>query len=107
MADPYPTITFRVNLELKSEEQIGPNTNEKDVSILHPDLHQNSADRGRLEKSNRVNTRSSWNPGLLGAKNWALKDGDEFTQHGQQALYTRDTYAIGFAPADRAYLEIV
>ena len=107
MADPYPTITFRVNLELKNEEQIGPNTNEKGVSILHPDLHQTSADRGRTEKSNRVNTRSSWNPGLLAGKNWSLKDGDEFTQHGQQALYTRDTYAIGFAPADRAYLEIV
>jgi len=107
MADPHPTITFRVNLELTDSEQVGANTNARDVSILHPDLHQTSADQGRLDKSNRVNTRSTWNPGLLAGKNRALKDGEEFTVFGLQALYLRDTYAVGFAPADRAVLEII
>jgi hypothetical protein len=103
MANPHPAITFRVNLELNRTEDFGPNTNQRDVAPLHPDAHQNSPDRGRTEKSNRVNTRSA----LLHDQVWAddartswlskmnLEHGDEFTLYGQEALDYRKKYVAG------------
>lgn len=107
MVDPYPTITFQVNLSLKTTEAIGPNTNVISPTLLHPDQHQDSPDAGRVETSNRTSTLSTWLPGLLAGENAGLKDGDQFTLYGQKATYMRDNYAIGFAPAERAWLDVV
>jgi hypothetical protein len=106
MADvAHPSFTFLVNLELLSTEQIGPSTNAINPAMLHPTRHQDDQDNAVVEKSNFRTTRSTWNPGILGL-NRVLKHGDTFTVTGQKAIYLRDMYAVGFAPADRAVLEI-
>ncbi len=102
----HPSFTFTVNLELLNEEQIGPNTNAISTGILHPSRHQDDQDNALVEKSNFKNTRSTWIPGKLAGENRVLKHGDTFTLTGQKALYIRDLYGIGFAPADRAFLEV-
>jgi hypothetical protein len=108
MSDPaWPSFTFRVNLGITNSELVGPKTNSTDTGIFHPDASQSSPDQGRTEKSNRSSTRSTWLPGLLVGENRALKHGDTFTVTGLKSLYIRDLYAVGYAPADRAYLEIV
>jgi hypothetical protein len=107
MANPSPTITFRVNLELLETESIGPNTNLVNPHILHPDMYQNSPDKARLAKAHRKSTRSTFLPARFGGQNRQLQDGDEFTEYGLQALYLRDNYARGYAPGDRAFLEVV
>ena len=102
----HPTFTFTVNLELLKNEQMGPNTNVLTTGVLHPTRHQDDQDNARFEQSNFKNTRSTWIPGKLVGENRQLKHGDVFTQSGQKGLYTRNTYGIGFAPADRAFLEV-
>ena len=107
MANPSPEITFRVNLELLSTEAIGPLTNERNPSILHPTQHVESPDRGRTDKAYLKNTRVAYIPGLTAAVNRELRQGETFTAYGQQAIYIRDQFAVGYAPAERAVLEVV
>lgn len=102
----HPTYTFRVNLLLLSNEAVGPNTNSLSTGVLSPDQYQTSPDYGRIENSNRVNTLSSWFPDLLRG-NRQLKHGDTFEESGLKALYLRNMYTTGYAPADRAFLEII
>lgn len=102
----HPTYTFRVNLSLLSNEAFGPITNSHNVGMLSPDQHQDSPDRGRVENANRKNTLSTWLPDIL-RNNYKLKHGDEFTISGMRALYIRNTYCVGYAPSDRAFLELV
>lgn len=106
MADvSHPSFTFTVNLELFGTEQIGPNTNSVNPTMLHPSRYQSDQDNAQTEQSNFKNTRSTWNPGYILA-NRVLKHGDTFTVTGQKGLYLRDMYGIGYAPADRACLEV-
>jgi len=107
MADPYPTITFQVNLALHTTEAIGPNTNVVNPEMLHPDRHQDDQDNALTDIANRPASLSTWLPGLLAGENANMKNGDQFTLHGQKATYMRDNYANGFAPADRAWLDVV
>ena len=65
---------YSADLRLNTTEKVGPKTNSRDVGILHPDMHQDSADRGRLHKSYRPAHRSTWLPGKLGATNVNLKN---------------------------------
>ena len=107
MSDPvWPSYTFTVDLSLVGQLH-GPNTNQSTVNALHPDQHQDSADRGRAEEAVRRDSLSTWIPNLLIAGNRALKHGDSFTVTGQKGMHMRDTYGIGFAPADRAVLSVV
>lgn len=107
MSEPVkPSITFRVNMSLLSNENFGAMTNSSNPSILHPDQHQNSPDRGRAESTYRANTRSAWLPSQIHG-NRQLKHGDEFTVNGMKAIYIRDNYAVGYARGDMAFLEIV
>ena len=106
MADvAHPSFTFLVNLELLKTEAIGPKTNSISPAMLHPSRHQDDQDNAQLEQANFKTTRSTWKPGLLGL-NRVLRDGDTFTVTGHKGIYLRDMYAVGFAPADRACLEI-
>jgi hypothetical protein len=115
MANPHPTINFQVNLEIPKTEAMGPVTNSHTSTLLHPDLHDSDPDRGRTNRANRTTykTVSPWLQtgsgsqlmGILGDK--TLKHGDTFTLYGKQALYVRDNYAVGYAPADRAWLDVV
>jgi hypothetical protein len=103
------SINFQVDLSIASNETVGPVTNSRNVGMLHPDMHQSSPDNGVVEKARRVTNQTAvtWIPGLLGASNRELKHGDTFTEYGLKAIYLRDMYGIGYAPADRAVLKIV
>lgn len=103
MANPSPEITFRVNLELNSTELLGPKTNSRSPSILHPDRHDNDQDRAVSNMANHKDLRSTWIPGLSAANNRALKDGDTFTEYGLTALYIKNRYTTG----DNPLLEVV
>ena len=106
MANPHPTLTFTVNLTLSTQEAIGPITNSHDEAVLHPDQYQIDPDVGRLATAQRVNDLVTWLPGLFAGNNINLKHGDSFTTYGSQAIYLRDMYGIGYAPADRAVLTV-
>lgn len=102
------SLTFRVNLELLSAEQIGVLDGNRSVNMLHPDRHQSDQDNAVSEQANRKNTRSTWIPGQLVGENRALTHGDTFTAYGEKAVYIRDMYASGYATAaDRTFLEVV
>jgi len=111
MANPSPTINFTVNLALTKTEDVGPLTNLNTSGILHPDMHQDDPDQGVTDIAQRQNHRSTWIPtgfsvsNILGS-NRELKHGDTFTLYGTQAIYVRDMYGIGYAPADRAVLTV-
>lgn len=103
------SLTFRVNLELLSAEQIGVLDGNRSVNMLHPDRHQSDQDNALFtEGPNRKYTRSTWVPGQLVGENRALKHGDTFTAYGEKAIYIRNMYASGYATAaDRTFLEVV
>ncbi len=107
MTNPHPAITFQVNLSLPKTETMGPGTNEITVVPLNPVRHQESQDQAILDEAQLKNLRVTWLPGINAASNIELKHGDTFTLYGQQALYVRDNYAIGYAPSERAVLDVV
>lgn len=107
MTDLQPVITFRVNLTLPHFDYLGPNTNERVVDNLSPDQYDNSPDRGRAASAARINNISTLTQMMLPGVSRMLKHGDEFTLNGKQAVYVRNTYAVGYAPVDVAFLEVV
>lgn len=119
-----PLVVAFANLELKTEEAVGPKTNSRNVKMLHPDMHQTSPDQGRVELTNRHHTVSTWLP-TKNKNNIALQhfgslsDTDAngyrvFT--GAEGLYVKNQYArlvlvggdpVVPVPEDRQYLNIV
>jgi ATPase subunit of ABC transporter with duplicated ATPase domains len=118
MANPSPEITFQVSLALNRTEVVGPNTNQKETGILHPDLHQTvdteaGYDKMTAEFGNRPGTRSALigqnqrntstavsgitgQIGSLEVENVrGLGNGDQFTLYGQEALNFRKKYVAG------------
>lgn len=89
----HPIITFRVLMDRQSQEAIGPITNQKNVSMLHPDMHDNSADRGRLNSENHKAQYHPYIPGFLRGSNIVRNDNGTFTVYGQQAVYLKQQYA--------------
>jgi hypothetical protein len=94
----HPIITFRVNLQRNINEQIGSNLNAKDVNMLHPDLHDNSQDRGRTNAAQHDANKSTWLPGFLGGSNIVQIDNNTFVAYGQRATYLKNTYTNGPNP---------
>ena len=99
----HPIITFKIKLDRHSSEKIGPNTNSRDVSLLHPDMHDNSPDRGRTNSLEHAKQSINWLPGFLASENINLGNDVEFTVYGQKASYLKKTYVDVAEP----YLEIV
>ncbi len=93
MADPHPTLTFEVDLTLNTQENLGPNGNLSTPAMLHPDRHDNDQDNAQTSINQRHDHLSTWIPGLQGANNRPLKHGDQFTEHGLNAIYLRDHYS--------------
>lgn len=89
----HPIITFKLILDRSRTEQIGPNTNAREVTLLHPDMHDSSPDRGYLNSLEHAKQRISWLPGFLAAENINVGDDLQFTAYGQKASYLKKTYA--------------
>lgn len=96
MSNPTPAITFSVDLTPTYNITVGPITNEITTALLPPG-----------DVDNRANVVSTWLPTLQIDPNFQLKHGDTFTAYGQKAVYLRSMYAVGYAPAERAYLTVV
>lgn len=111
MANPSPTIVFRVDLTLLNAEDVGPNTNLLSTGVLHPDRHVGSdlQDEAISSISSRKSDRSIFLPGLLGGSNRTYTHGEEFTEYGAKAVYLRKMYGVGIAnvPTHRQLLVIV
>ncbi len=98
MAKLNPTIVFTVNLNRLTNESIGPNTNARSTGILHPDMHDSSADRGRTNSGYHDRQKSTWLPGFLRGENIIDNDDGTITAYGMKAKYLLDTYSTGDAP---------
>lgn len=99
----HPIITFKIKLDRHSSEKIGPNTNSRNVNLLHPDMHDGSPDRGYINSLEHAKQSISWLSGFLAAENLNLGDDLKFTAYGQKATYLKKTYADVAEP----YLEVV
>jgi len=91
--NPTPAITFSVDLSRLMNEKVGPSTSEIEVAV--PELD-----------ANHSTNASTWLPTLMVSPNHKLKHGDTFVAYGQRAIYLRDTYGVGYAPNERAYLVV-
>lgn len=111
MANPHPTITFRVDLTLPRNESFGPQTNSSSQGTLSPDMFQSNPDQGATDASNRSSNLSTFLPSIKIGPNLTLKHGDEFTVYGLEAIYIKKMYCPasqgGEATSDRAVLRIV
>jgi len=99
----HPIIVFRIKLDRNRNEKIGPNTNSRNVNMLHPDMHDNSPDRGYTNSLEHAKQSVTWLPGFLAAENISVGENFEFTAYGQKATYLKKTYADVSSP----YLEVV
>lgn len=89
----HPIYTFRVNLDRLTNERVGPNTNSRNVGVLHPDMHVNSPDLGRAQAAQHQTGNVSWLPTLFPGMNIDINDDGTITAYGQQAVYLKKTYA--------------
>ena len=89
----HPIYTFKVLMVRQLEETIGPMTNSKDVSVLHPDRHDNSPDRGNANAANHQTQYQPYIPGFLRGNNIVRNDDGTFTAYGAQGTYLKVNYA--------------
>jgi hypothetical protein len=89
----HPIITFRVIMNRRLNEDIGPLTNSKSTNVLHPDMHDNDPDRGRTNSANHETQFQPFIPGKLNGSNIVRNDDGTFTAYGQEAVYLKTQYA--------------
>ena len=89
----HPIYTFHVIMNRQLEENIGPITNSKSVSMLHPDRHDNSPDRGNANAANHQTQFQPYIPGFLKGNNIVRNDDGSFTAFGAQGTYLKTQYA--------------
>lgn len=89
----HPVITFRVLRQRQTEEGIGPITNQRTGTVLHPDMHDSSPDRGNTNKVQHQTQIWQWFPGLIPGNNLYVSSDGTFTAYGQQATYLKTQYA--------------
>lgn len=91
----HPVYVFRVKLNRPTTQKIGPVTNSRNVTTLHPDMHDSSADRGRVNAAQHDAQKLAFLPGLLASGGILRNDDETFTAYGAQAVYLRQTYVDG------------
>jgi hypothetical protein len=82
MANPYPAITFQVNLATVDA-----------ANFLTPDQYSQTPSYGRALTDQQSNNRVTFIPGLEICGNRELKHGQQFTEYGLKAVYLKKTYA--------------
>lgn len=88
----HPIYTFRFKLDRLKSENIGPNTNSRSVNVLHPDMHDNSPDRGTSHAANHQTQFVTFLPGLTAGENLRFNDNGTFTAYGSKAAYLKKNY---------------
>lgn len=88
----HPIITFKVLMVRQAQESIGPITNLKTGTVLHPDMHDNDPDRGRTNSANHQTQFQPFIPSTV-AGNIVRNDDGTFTAYGQVAYYLKTEYA--------------
>lgn len=94
----HPVYTFQVNINLNSNEAIGPVTNQSFVSVLHPDLYQSSPDLGRAQKVVRHLQNTTWFATEHAAGNIEIKDNGTIVVYGSHGTYLKNTFTVGNNP---------
>jgi len=89
----HPIYTFKVLLTRPSAEKFGTITNQSVGDVLHPDLHDNSPDRGRTNSANHETQYHQFIPGFLRGSNIVRNDDGTFTAYGAQGTYLKEQYA--------------
>lgn len=103
----HPRAIFYPYVARHKEESIGPLTNLRTGTVLHPDMHDTDPDRGRTNAAQHEHQFSTWLPGRSAAENIVVKGQhmatfEEFVgtllyADGDEARYVMDMYhsAIG------------
>ncbi len=94
----HPIYTFKVNLDIQASESVGPRTNQKEVTLLHPDAHQTSGDLGRTQRTTRALQNLSWFPMMMQSGNLEINDDGTITVYGIEGKRLIDTYTTGTYP---------
>ena len=89
----HPIYTFKVLMQRRREETIGPLTHAKTADVLHPDMHDNSPDRGRTNSEFHETTFRPLLPGKLRGQNITRNDDGTITAYGELAVYLKKEYA--------------
>ena len=89
----HPIIKFSVIMQRQRNETIGPITNAKETSVLHPDMHVNSPDLGVASAANHQTQFQPYIPGYLRGDNLVRNDDGTFVAYGQLATYLKTQYA--------------
>lgn len=89
----HPIYTFKVLMKRQREETIGPLTHAKTADVLHPDMHDNSPDRGNTNAANHETQFRPFIPGKLRGQNITRNDDGTITAYGQLAQYLKQEYA--------------
>lgn len=94
----HPIYTFKVNLDIQATELIGPSTNQREVTVLHPDQYQTSPDYGRSQQTIRKLQNHSWFAALNQAGNLYVNDDGTITVYGLAGAYLNRTFTTGTYP---------
>ena len=88
----HPVYNLVAHLARHDQESIGPLTNLKTGTVLHPDMYQSSPDLGRTCAAQHENQFSTWVPGLLAGSNAVIRGGEVRTAEaqGEQGTYLDD-----------------
>jgi len=103
----HPIYVFKINLDRLRSELIGPNTNQRDVTQLHPDMYNSSPDRGLASSLIHQRNNIGWLATMFPGVNIDINDDGTITAYGEQANYLKRKFAdvanpsltlINFAP---------
>ena len=92
----HPVYNLVAHMIRNDQESIGPLTNLKTGTVLHPDMHQSDPDLGRACAARHEHQFSTWVPGLLAGSNAVIKNGEVRTAEAQgaQGTYFSDIIEI-------------
>lgn len=88
----HPIITFKVKLDRRLKEQLGPNTNARVGDVLHPDRHDNSQDRAITNQAQHQAQFISWLSGKLAGENINQADEVTIVAYGMKAIHLKQQY---------------
>lgn len=88
----HPIIVFKVLMQRRAQESIGPITNLKTGDVLHPDMHDNDPDRGRTNAANHQTQFQPYIPSNV-AGNIVRNNDGTITAYGMVAYYLKTQYA--------------